>query len=1011
MKTATQRCRSTVGLAQQGTLAGLCTVSAALLGVVRPFRYAGAMTRPAPHHAPTLAGATLVLLVGCSGGPTDPGKSPSTPTAGDTAAAVDDPSPDRDTGTDTADPDDTGIPERPPPYCRSLDPEWRARYTGDLDGALADVIAAHGLEGDGRVYVTDDGVCAWRDLPEIDEPVPQLGRALFFSLDLSGDRDVACATCHHPELGGGDAISLSVGPGRPAHLMGADRVRGLSDLSLVHLARNSPTTFNVGLWDRALFWDGRVEALTPTPGVNGAGSEIVAEDLYGAVIEGLDADDLPGIQAHLPVADVHEMGGTWGARFDDPADLRDALADRLRDDPAWLARFEAVCGAADLPERWQAPCAAADPDQLVTFPLVAHALAEYQRSQTFTESPWAAYVQGDVDAISDTAKAGALVFYRDLSDGGQGCARCHAGDLFSDERFHAIAGHQLGPGLDDDGADLGRGRATGEPADAYRFRTPTLLNVEATAPYFHAGSMASLTQTVVFYRNIELKVAEYFGTPGEPELHPRPWCRMTQFASIPSCDDLYTVENTHGGDVVGVLDEDAADIADFRGEVSVQVVAFLRTLTDPRVLDAEALQPWVEPDAVLEVTDTSSEWDQYCEVMTERDSAVNLRAKGARWVATGAVIDGLDVNTDARLYDHFGLEYWLQIDPDFGVATGLTRRAEVLAALTLELLTPDQRAVLLDAHRSIIEDGLHQDVLDSRIEVFDAMGALRLGTTSDDTAWQTAHTTVATAEGRVVAAMARAYHDTLVALPAAERDAHRAALAALADGDLSVLPEGIYDPDGPTITSSPDVVAALADLAAAGGLDPSRFVARYTTAWTGPPCRLGFMPRLDEGGRRANYFGFQAWNARALFDLDTGRAGAGPLMMQLSDAIAGYEVDHGLSGLAAAVDRSSLLAQRDLNTARASLADTLTALLDPSLDPASADRLQQQVAEGVEAARTEERAQLDLELDYYVALTRALDTAGDTRLRDFVACIEDPATQAMRGTGGFDARGGGTCVP
>lgn len=57
------------------------------------------------------------------------------------------------------------------------------------------------------------------------------------------------------------------------------------------------------------------------------------------------------------------------------------------------------------------------------------------------------------------------------------------------------------------------------------------------------------------------------------------------------------------------------------------------------------------------------------------------------------------------------------------------------------------------------------------------------------------------------------------------------------------------------------------------------------------------------------------------------------------------------------------------------------------------------------------RVQLDLELDYYVALARALDSAGDTRLRDYVACIEDPATQALRGTGGFDARGGGTCAP
>lgn len=952
------------------------------------------------------------LVSGLSGCGTDapPGaKAPSTDPAVDTAAEPALPQPDPD--DDTATPGDTGSPEAPPPYCRSLDPDWRSRFTSDLDQDLADVIAAHDLEGDGRVYVTEDGTCAWRDLPELTDPLPQLGRALFFSLDLSGDRDVACATCHHPELGGGDAISLSVGPGRPAHLMGADRVRGLSDLALVHLARNAPTTFNMGLWDRALFWDGRVEALTPTVGQNGAGSEIVAEDLYGEVLEGLDADDLPGIQAHLPVADTHEMAGSWGTRFDTPDALRAALADRLRADDAWLARFRTVCASPPVPARWQAACDDDDPDQLVTYAHVAHALSEYQRSQTFTDTPWAAYVQGDVDAISDSAKAGALVFYRELADGGQGCARCHAGDLFSDERFHAIAGHQLGPGLDADGADLGRGRATGDPSDAYRFRTPSLLNVEATAPYFHAGSMASLTQTVVFYRNIQLKVAEYFGTPGEPELHPRPWCRTTQFASIPGCDDLYTAENTHGGDVLAVLDADAADIADFRGEVSVQVVAFLRTLTDPRVLDAEALQPWVEPDSVLDVTETSSEWNQYCEVMTERGAAVDLRAKGARWVATGAVIDGLDVNADARLYDHFGLEYWRQIDPDFGVATGLSRSPEVLASLTLELLSPTQRTVLLDAFRAVASEGLHRDVQVQRTAVFQAMGDLRTGTSSTDGTWQAAHTRVAAAEARLVATMARAYHDTLVVLPEADRAAHRAALAALVDGDLSALPDGIFDPDGPTITRSAEVDAALAGVDPSGGPDLFAFIARYATAWTGPPCRLAFMPRLDEGGRRANYFGFQAWNERALFDLDTGRTGAGPLMVQLAQAIAGYERGYALDGLADTVERGSLLAQRDVNTARTTLADTIAALLDPGLDPATADALQQQVEDALLVARDREQAQLDLELDYYVALARALDTANDTRLRDYVDCIEDPATQAMRGSGGFDARGGGSCAP
>ena len=52
---------------------------------------------------------------------------------------------------------------------------------------------------------------AGRDLPSINDAVPQLGRALFFSKTLSGDKDTACVSCHHPLLAGGDGLSLSVG--------------------------------------------------------------------------------------------------------------------------------------------------------------------------------------------------------------------------------------------------------------------------------------------------------------------------------------------------------------------------------------------------------------------------------------------------------------------------------------------------------------------------------------------------------------------------------------------------------------------------------------------------------------------------------------------------------------------------------------------------------------------------------------------------------------------------------
>jgi cytochrome c peroxidase len=51
-----------------------------------------------------------------------------------------------------------------------------------------------------------------------------LGEALFFDKELSGNRDIACATCHHPWLHGGDGLSLPVGTGGEG--LGPDRYLG-----------------------------------------------------------------------------------------------------------------------------------------------------------------------------------------------------------------------------------------------------------------------------------------------------------------------------------------------------------------------------------------------------------------------------------------------------------------------------------------------------------------------------------------------------------------------------------------------------------------------------------------------------------------------------------------------------------------------------------------------------------------------------------------------------------------
>lgn len=76
-----------------------------------------------------------------------------------------------------------------------------------------------------------------------------------------------------------------------------------------------------------------------------------------------------------------------------------------------------------------------------------------------------------------------------------GCADCHSGPLLTDQQFHNLGLSAFG----EPSQDLGRMRVTGDPADAGRFRTPSLRHVGQTAPYMHTGHFATLEGVVRFY--------------------------------------------------------------------------------------------------------------------------------------------------------------------------------------------------------------------------------------------------------------------------------------------------------------------------------------------------------------------------------------------------------------------------------------------------------------------------------------------------------------------------------
>lgn len=450
-----------------------------------------------------------------------------------------------------------------------------------IDLQLKSLIEREGLTGDPS---------AGRVVPGIDAPLAQLGKLLFFSKSLSAGLDVACASCHHPALGGGDGLALSIGTGASnPDLVGPGRRRGDAQILV---GRNANTFFNTVLYDRGLFWDSRVESLNGAAGANGAAAGIRTPDSALGAADPKAGPNLLAAQARFPVVGPAEMLGTGFAGLDDDA-IRAHLAARIGDYASgrgqlaastWLERFRLAFASTDSAET------------LITFDNIARALAEYQRSALFVESPWSRYVRGDLNALSSDAKLGALLFFRDTEEGGAQCVQCHSGDRFTDEKHHVLGFPQVGPGLGDPGSDdFGRARETTNANDRYRFRTPSLLNISVSAPYGHAGS----------YTNLDT-VFSHYAVPAQTVrdiINGRNWCFQPPFNAQTNCAaSAGTVEiNTEAAlarmsavraatpaDGMPVINLDAVPI-----QAIGQMSAFLRSLTDPCVQDRACFGRWI----------------------------------------------------------------------------------------------------------------------------------------------------------------------------------------------------------------------------------------------------------------------------------------------------------------------------------------------------------------------------------------------------------------------------------
>lgn len=386
--------------------------------------------------------------------------------------------------------------------------------------------------------------------PAQDPAMVKLGQALFFDWELSGNRDIACATCHHPTLGTGDDLSLPIGTAAAVPgALGRHREIG-GDREFI--PRNAPEVFNRGSdeWT-SQFWDSRVQK-TETGFVSPAG---------GALPSGLP--NVLAVQAMFPVTSRDEMRGQSGdldieGNVNEIALIPDSNLEEIWD--ALMVRLLAINGYRSL-------FAAAYPnvvslDDELGFEHAAAAIAAFEAdAYTFVDSPWDKYLAGNQKALSDDEKRGALLFF-----GKANCSSCHSGSLFTDQQHYNIGVPQLGPGKGAEAPlDHGRGRETHVAADKFRFRTPPLRNCEVTGPYMHNGAYEDLEAVVRHHASPLFSLLTY-----DPEKN------IDQFEIW----DTYSVLNQAG--VASGIDFAELPPSLSKDEVR-QLVKFLGSLTAPKI--------------------------------------------------------------------------------------------------------------------------------------------------------------------------------------------------------------------------------------------------------------------------------------------------------------------------------------------------------------------------------------------------------------------------------------------
>ena len=400
----------------------------------------------------------------------------------------------------------------------------------------------------------------------------ELGKVLFYDKLLSGNRNISCATCHHGLTDTGDGLSLPVGEGGKG--LGMTRVTGVASAGGIHerVPRNAPPVFNLGAKEfERMFHDGRAEVDPSQPsGFRSPAGDLLPTDP--------PLDNILAVQAMFPVTSPAEMAGLdtdigQAAVAGDVVEVWRLLAERLRAEEnnyvdLFIAAFDDVYAAGDI-----------------EFVHAANAIAAFEAfAWRADNSPFDRFLRGDKTALSLRAQRGMRLFY-----GAAGCSECHAGPFQTDQGFHCMAMPQIGPGKGDGASgheDFGRERVTGEEADRFCFRTPTLRNVALTGPWGHTGAYNTLEAIVGHMLDPVESLVTY--DQSQAALPAREDLDAVDFAVMNDPDLVTDIAVTCEGEAVSL-----------RQRQFDNLMEFIHALTDPWAIDLRDDVPESVPSGLV----------------------------------------------------------------------------------------------------------------------------------------------------------------------------------------------------------------------------------------------------------------------------------------------------------------------------------------------------------------------------------------------------------------------------